>query len=50
MPLGIKLRVNICHEYSSKLENVTAPLRLIPVSSITHNHIKASSPRLFKDV
>lgn len=50
MPLGTKLRVNMCREYSSKLENVTAPLQLIPVSSITHNHTQNSAPRLFRDV
>lgn len=47
MPLGIKLRVNMSYE-SSKLENVV--FQLIPVSSITHNHTRTSSPRLFKDI
>lgn len=50
MPLATQLRVNMCHEYSSKLENVTAPLQLIPVSSITHNRTQKSAHRLFRDV
>lgn len=48
MPLGIKLRVNMSHEYSSKLKNVL--FQLIPVSSITHNHTQTSSHRLFRYV
>lgn len=48
MPLDTKLRVSVCHECSSKLENVTAPLQHIPVSSITHT--QNSAPRLFRDV
>lgn len=46
MPLGIKLRVNMSHEYSSKLKNVL--FQLIPVSSITHNHTQTGFHRLFR--
>lgn len=50
MPMGIKLRVNMCGEYSGRKTllnwRMSLPLlQLIPISGITHPQNKRSTPR-----